>query len=48
MQVNSGYLKMLPAYYLEMPETVTAFCGAGFTAEAVTQRSFSLFVPVFK
>lgn len=48
MQVNSGYLKLLPACYLEMPETVTAFCRAGFTAEAVTQRSFSMFVPAFK
>lgn len=31
-----------------MPETVTAFCGAGFTAETVTRRSFSMFIPAFK
>lgn len=48
MQVNSGYLKLLPACYLEMSEMVTAFCVAGFTAEAVTQRSFSVFIPAFE
>lgn len=48
MQVNSGYLKLLPGCYLEMSEMVTAFCVAGFTAEAVTQRRFSMFIPAFK
>lgn len=48
MQVNSGYLKLLSACYLEMSETVTAFCVAGITAEAVTQRSFSMLIPVSK
>jgi len=48
MQVNSGYLKLLPACYLEMSETVTAFCAVGIAAEAVTRRSFSMLIPVSK